>query len=89
MTIKGKPLKNDTKWREISPDIQVYGYLRDKVEFDSAIWYEYTSTDGIKGIMLLPYKDGYWLEDKLWFPSQLNMNRFCMMCKCNVIMEQG
>lgn len=87
MTIKGNQLKQDVKWREISPDIQVHGYLRDKKEFDSAIWYEYTSNDSIKGIMLLPYQGKDWTEDKLWFPSQLNMNKFCMLCKCNIIME--
>ena len=87
MTIKGKKAKQDIKWREISPDIQVYGYLRDKVEFDTGIWYEYAHDDGIKGFLLLPYKNGYWLEDKLWFESQLKLNQFCMMCNCKVVIE--
>ena len=87
MTIKGKKSKTIRQWKELTPDFIVHNYLRDKVEFDSAIWYPYAHADGIKGYLLLPYKGGHWLEDKLWFTSQFNMNQFCMMCKCKTIME--
>ena len=70
--------------RELSHAHYVWDYISKGKEFDSAIWYPYDD-----GFLLLPYNNGYWLEDKIWFPSLLNLNQFCMMCNCKIIMESG
>jgi hypothetical protein len=88
MTIKGKNLKVAQQSKELSDDVLVWQYLRENIEFDTGIWYEYAHDDGVKGYLLLPYRNGYWLEDKIWFESQLKMNQFCMLCGCKIIMER-
>lgn len=87
MTIKGKKLKVIQRAKELSPDFDVERYLVKGIEFDVGIWYKYEDSVAGKGVMLLPYQGKVWTEDKIWFPSLLNMNRFCMLCNCKVIIE--
>lgn len=73
MTMKGKKAKIQTEIDNLSPDISVRRFIEHKKELDVLIWYK---SGG--GVLAIPYLKNEYLECKLWFPSLLKMNEFCM-----------